>query len=115
MTLAEAWHALTLAAEEYARGVNERSRNELHRAAITYAQHRETPKPRPTGVADHRTTEAVIPFGRSKGKPINEASTRDLEWVLGALEKSIDDPAKARWRDSNQATADAIRDELEGR
>jgi len=34
---------------------------------------------------------------------------------LGALQKSIDDPEKARWRESNEALAEAIRSELEAR
>jgi hypothetical protein len=57
----------------------------------------------------------VIPFGRSKGLPITKADAKDLQWVLGALQKSIDDPEKARWRDSNEALAEAIRSELEAR
>jgi hypothetical protein len=56
-----------------------------------------------------------IPFGKSKGTPITKADERDLKWVLGALQKSIDDPEKARWRESNEALAEAIRSELETR
>lgn len=57
----------------------------------------------------------VIPFGRSKGQPIEEVDAKDLTWVAGALRTSIDDETKSRWREANQALLAAIEAELETR
>jgi hypothetical protein len=56
--------------------------------------------------------EVLLPFGRAKGKPLSKAGKGDLEWVLGALENSIEDASKARWRDSNIELRDAVKAEL---
>lgn len=65
--------------------------------------------------AKSASSGAVIPFGRSKGTAVADAETKDLRWVAGALRSSIDNPEKARFRDSNQALLDAIDAELETR
>ena len=62
--------------------------------------------------AEQKRDEPVLPFGRAKGKTLSKAGKGDLEWVLGALEGSINDPAKARFLDANQALAEAVRAEL---
>lgn len=60
--------------------------------------------------------ETCLPnFGRNKGQPISGVETKELEWYAGAMRKSIDDPSKERWRDSNQAMLDAIEAEIERR
>lgn len=51
-------------------------------------------------------------FGRGKGKTIEEASERDLEWYADAIAKSVDDPDKSRFRDANERELAAIRAEL---
>lgn len=56
--------------------------------------------------------EVVIKFGDAKGVPITEAEDRDLRWYAGAIEKSIDDPEKARYKQSNQRDLDAVRHEI---
>lgn len=58
---------------------------------------------------------AMVPFGRSKGQPISEATTKDLEWVASVLRKSIEDPEKARWIESNGTLLAEIELELGGR
>lgn len=57
----------------------------------------------------------VVPFGRSKGTPIEEADTKDLQWLAGAMRESIADPAKEKWAPKNRELLDAIETELETR
>jgi hypothetical protein len=57
----------------------------------------------------------VIPFGRSKSTPIEEADAKDLRWVAGALRESIEDASKERWRTQNVELLSAIEAELETR
>lgn len=57
----------------------------------------------------------VVPFGRSKGTPIEEADTKDLQWLAGAMRESIADPAKEKWAPKNRELLDAIEHELETR
>lgn len=57
----------------------------------------------------------VVPFGRTKGLPIEEAETKDLQWLAGAMRESIADPAKEKWAPKNRELLDAIEHELETR
>lgn len=57
----------------------------------------------------------VIPFGRSKGTPIGEATVKDLEWVCNALKEKLDDADKARYRAKNAELIEAIEKELGSR
>lgn len=50
----------------------------------------------------------VVPFGRSKGTPIEQADAKDLKWVAARLVESIDNPEKARWKDENARVLAAI-------
>ena len=59
--------------------------------------------------------ELVMPFTKSKGKPLADARTEDLEWALPKIEASLDSPEKARWRDANVALIAGIKAELAGR
>lgn len=54
--------------------------------------------------------EIVVPFGgpSTKGKTLGELDARQLKWLAGALEASVDDPAKARFRDKNEAFLAAV-------
>lgn len=53
----------------------------------------------------------IMKFGRAKDTAIEDAADRDLEWYGDAVEKSANDPAKSRFRDSNLADLAAIRAE----
>lgn len=57
----------------------------------------------------------VMPFGRSKSKPIEEAGTDDLVWMSGVLREGLDDPSKERFREKNQALLSAIEAEISTR
>lgn len=57
----------------------------------------------------------VVPFGRSKGTPLEEAARPDLEWLEGAIQASVDDPEKERFRAKNVELLEAIRAELASR
>lgn len=52
------------------------------------------------------------PFGRRKGQPIAGCDLENLEWYRAAVQKSVDDPARAQWREKNQAVLDAIEAEI---
>jgi galactokinase len=44
----------------------------------------------------------VFKFGKGiQGKSLREGSERQLQWYVDALERSIQDPEKAKWKDSN--------------
>jgi len=54
---------------------------------------------------------ATIPFGRDKGKPITDVDDSSLKWVAESIKKSIDDPAKSKWKSKNETLLTALRDE----
>lgn len=54
----------------------------------------------------------LVPFGKSQGTPIEDATKKDLQYLEGSLSRSVDDPEKAQWREKNQALLDGIRAEL---
>ena len=99
-------------------------RNGLAASAIDYSDRRDDTALKAlclaaTEYADARRAAAqpsdkghTIPFGKSKGTPISAATKRDLEWVAGALERSIEDPERAKWKASNAALLGAIHAEL---
>jgi len=86
----------------------------LHHAAIAYATACGHTRTGPTQQA-RTASETVLPFGRSKGVPIGEAKTPDLEWVAKAVRESLDDPERARFREKNLALLAEIEKELEMR
>lgn len=57
----------------------------------------------------------VIPGGKNKGTPIEDADRNDLEWWAERLESSLDDPDKARWRAKNEELLNAMKKELASR
>lgn len=57
----------------------------------------------------------VVPFGRDKGVPIEEADAKSLQWLAGVMRESIADPSKEKWAAKNRALLDAIEVELETR
>lgn len=80
----------------------------------------QAPAPRAAAPARASTASGPVPefmFGRQKGRKITDLDVpaSDLEWYAGAVEQSIADPSKARFRDSNQRVLDAIRAELDAR
>lgn len=56
---------------------------------------------------------AVLPpFGRKRGQPIAGCDLENLEWYRGVVQKSVDDPDKARFRERNQEVLSAIEAEI---
>lgn len=86
----------------------------LHAAALAYADAVRASgrdvKPTPTRVSDD--SGPVFKFGRAKDRPLRGANVADLEWYAGALRRSIDDPTKSRWRESNEAELAQVETEL---
>lgn len=42
--------------------------------------------------------EAIVPFGKKKGKKLSEVDAKDLDYYADAAQKAIADPAKAKWK-----------------
>jgi hypothetical protein len=61
------------------------------------------------------SAELKVPFGKQKGQRIGDVDSRNLRWLLGVVEESIDSPEKERFRAKNVELRDAVRAELEGR
>jgi hypothetical protein len=57
----------------------------------------------------------VMPFGRSKGKPMAEASLSDLKWMRDAAASSIEDPSKAKFKTNNQRLLGQVEAEISRR
>lgn len=53
----------------------------------------------------------IAPFGRSKGKPISDISDDDLNWLIGAVSGSVEDPSKANFRAKNEDLLAALDNE----
>lgn len=53
--------------------------------------------------------EPVFRFGKLKGQPLTSAPLKDLEWYGNAIQASIDDPKKERFRDQNERHLDEVR------
>jgi hypothetical protein len=52
------------------------------------------------------------PYGRSKGLPIAGASVSDLEFYMNGCQRTLNDPAKARWHEKERVLLAAIEAEL---
>lgn len=77
-----------------------------------------TPAPAAAGGGDDgngRKSGFIVPFGRSKGKDFAEVDDGDLEYLAAAFERSVNDPEKARFRESNEAMLAAALAELRHR
>lgn len=61
------------------------------------------------------SSDFVVRFGRSKGKRISECDTADLQWLAGAMQRSIDDPEKQRFAEQNRSDLAAILAQLNTR
>ncbi len=65
--------------------------------------------------ANEGDSDAVIPFGKSKGTPLGEATDKDIKWFMGILPANVDDPTKARWKAANEKLLAAFEAEAERR
>ena len=54
----------------------------------------------------------VLPFGRSKGKPVAGAPLDDLEWAAKIVRENVGDPARAQYRDRNTELLAALTAEM---
>lgn len=78
--------------------------DDLCRAALTYSEARRLAQGEATRTQSHAgpRSGAVVPFGRSKGQPIEDESDKGLAYLSDAMQRSIDDPSKERWAESNR-------------
>lgn len=117
-TRTEAWNKLTKAAADYAApggsrdGASPQALGEAAKAwAVANGYALKSAAPQSTkGVSGF-----VMPFGRSKGKPIESEPVKGLQYLAKYLEESVADPAKAKWAEKNQELLDAVNAELEKR
>lgn len=116
----DAWQVLIAAARDYSESPDANFAKALSLSAIAWAKANDAAVKGTNGKT--LRSGAVVPFGRSRGLPIEEATKGDLEvkvaalqWVSGALRESIADPAKARWAPQNRELLAAIEAELETR
>jgi hypothetical protein len=119
---AAAWTKLVNASDEHANIRSKGAAQALSDAAKQWAEASGAPAPRPAASGAMKGTNGntlrsgqVVPFGRTKGTPIEEAETKDLQWLAGAMRESIADPSKERFAPKNRELLDAIEHELETR
>ena len=115
-----AWSALVNASDAHSNSRTKNAAQQLSDAADAwYVLRKGTPSTAPKAVkgtnGNTLRSGQVVPFGRSKGTPIEEADTKDLQWLAGAMRESIADPAKEKWAAKNRELLDAIEHELETR
>ena len=67
---------------------------------------------RPVQRSTSRSSGVTVRFGRNAGQAVENIATDDLRWYEGAVEKSIDDPNRQRFRRDNETLLAAIRQEL---
>jgi hypothetical protein len=72
------------------------------------------PSPGPVRPAP-RSEVAIVKIGRSAGVPITEADSETLSWYAAVLERTLLDPAKAKWRENDKVTLATVRAELAAR
>lgn len=87
---------------------------ELCKAAAAYAEARLASAGVKTAAPGSKSG-VLLPFGKSKGLDVVDAKTDDLQWISGALQTSIDNPEKERWRQGNVDLKAAIDAELSAR
>lgn len=80
-------------------------------------EQRQEPKQRSQGGSQRGSRVPTVPFGRNKGKAIDDPTVeyRDLQYLAEAAQKSIRDPSKAKFKEQNRAFLDAIHIEMENR
>jgi hypothetical protein len=116
---AAAWSALVNASDAHSNERTKSNAQSLSDAAKAWAAASGAPSAAPKAVkgtnGNTLRSGQVVPFGRTKGTPIEEADTKDLQWLAGAMRESIADPAKERFAPKNRELLDAIEAELETR
>lgn len=78
--------------------------DDLCRAALTYAEARRMAQGEATRTQSYAgpRSGAVVPFGKTKGRPIEDESDKVLAYLSDAMQRSLDDPSKERWAESNR-------------
>jgi hypothetical protein len=108
-----AWGALAQSAQRYSAQPEAVAAQSLAESAVAWAVAKGYREPRPAAASGGN--DPTVPFGRSKGKRVSECDTNDLQWLRGAVSKSLDDPAKANFAQRNREFLDAIEAEIERR
>lgn len=103
---------LSDAAFDYAKTQSQAHWSQLCQAAESFAKARWAVKAPPKAEASSGLT---MPFGNSKGTPLEKCVDKDLRYLVGRLEESILDESKSKWREKNQQLLDAAKAELESR
>lgn len=102
----EASRRLDQAAKAYAAAVNTTTWGALCQSAEAFSKARKVVAP---------STGLTMPFGKSRGTPLEQCTEKDLQYLVGVLEESIDDVTKERWREKNLQLLEGARTELASR
>ena len=74
------------------------------------------PSPRPPANGSPRRSSGLVArFGSMKGQPPEAMSDKDLQWYAGASQRSLSDPDKARFHDTERAWLAALQAEVHAR
>lgn len=116
MSSNETWQQLAAAAVNYAATRDMREAKALRDAAEADTRARWAERTGKGGESPKRGQGVVLmPFGKEKGVPINEADKRNVQWVRDRIAESIDEPGKERWRAQNVTLLEALDAELASR
>jgi hypothetical protein len=88
-----------------------RQRKAARETAPQGGSHERPPASRTPSHAPPPDDGAVVPFGRDKGTLLSAASASTLTWLATALQTSLDDPEKAKFRTKNLKDLTALRAE----
>ncbi len=92
-------------------------------AAVAYTRARDAllkksapPAPAPTAANPRNSAgRMLVPFGRRQGDYLDDCTDAELLWLRDAIDESISEPEKARFKAKNLALRDGITAVLRGR
>lgn len=76
-------------------------RAETDRMIAALTSGRTSAAARPATGGNGSASGGVVKFGRNKGQRFADVPPSELQWYRDAIQRSVDDPEKARWRDAN--------------
>lgn len=80
---------------------------EMRRGFAAWQEAAAATRARDAGRPAQRSSGVTVPFGSSKGKPIEGESDKSILWLINYAREAVSNPDKARFADSNQALLDA--------
>lgn len=56
-----------------------------------------------------------VPFGRDKGKSLDELDDKSVTWLLGVVFENVNDPSKSNYKRKNEILLEAVQAEAKRR